>query len=609
MENPEGGVSGIYSGDGEDELMIALWAGSVHGRDFATRNSSIDRTRTYIIILINPIFLAFGGVDKMGIKEFSERWLVNGIEEDYKNWQPRGVVSHQKASRIFIESPTGTGKSSFVLDKLFPFAAEKNYNILYLANRSALNQQIRNAVARKLKVKEKIKKDEATFYLPESFCCLTVINYQAISLDSTALETFLSDYAYIVFDEAHFFVEDSLFNAKTGLLLKSVLDASPDAVWIFLSATLDGSEELLLAAADKIQPNNLIDANLNKLVFRDHYIVYKNNYQSAVYTPSFFRSIDDLMPVINRTVGEKWLIFVSSIQRGKALQQRIKKETGRKAVFLSSENKAGKRWEMLSAEERYDEDVLIATKVLDNGVNIRDEDVRHIVIPFCDRTEFMQMLGRRRTHEGERVCLYVEVPTIQKINTLRHGVETKRKAINGVNGCAPNKKKALLAKMWEAGRKDINSLFYINKDGNLTSNFLAEEKLKQLSDFYGMLAAHYKEGACYEKTVLTWIKMEDSEPVYLGQTASEDIIGFLSRWEGEKIQMVEWENFYREFERLYNQECRNRFPIDSAEYQKAVSVRKAPPRRKSTVNRQMQILGLPYKLNKENNCWVLHKQK
>ena len=527
--------------------------------------------RIYIVIIINPIFLAFDRVDKMGIKEFSERWLVNGIEEDYKNWLPRGVVSRQKASRIFIESPTGTGKSSFVLDKLFPFAAEKNYNILYLANRSALNQQIRNAVARKLKVKGKIKKDEA-----------------------------------------HFFVEDSLFNAKTGLLLKSVLTASPDAVWIFLSATLDGSEELLLAAADKIQPNNLIDANLNKLVYRDHRIVYKNNYQSAVYTPSFFRGIDDLMPVINRTAGEKWLIFVSSIQRGKALQQRIKKETGRKAVFLSSENKADKRWKTLSTEERYDEDVLITTKVLDNGVNISDKGVRHIVIPFCDQTEFMQMLGRRRTDEGERVCLYVEVPTIQKINTLRHGVAAKRNAINRVNRCNrfdSNKRKALLAKMWEAGRKDINSLFYINEDGNLASNFLAEKKLKQLSDFYGTLAARYKEGACYEKTVLTWIKMEDSEPVYLGQTASEDIIGFLSRWEGEKIRMAEWENFYKEFERLYGQECRNRFPIDSAEYQKAFSVRKAPSRRKSTVNCQMQILGLPYELNKENNCWVLHKQK
>lgn len=548
----------------------------------------------------------------MAVRSFCERWLVNGIQEDNKNWLPRGVEGHQKASRIFIESPTGTGKSSFVLNKLFPFAAENNYNVLYLTNRSALNQQMRNTVAQKLEGKEEIKKDEVDFYLPGSFCRLTVINYQAISLNPTALETFLNDYAYIVFDEAHFFIEDSLFNAKTGLLLKSVLDALPDAVWIFLSATLDGSEELLLAAADKIQPNNLVDANLNKVVFKEHCIVYKNNYQSAVYTPSFFRGIDDLMLVINRTVGEKWLIFVSSIQRGKALQQRIKKETGRKAVFLSSENKADKRWKTLSTEERYDEDVLITTKVLDNGVNISDKGVRHIVIPFCDQTEFMQMLGRRRTDEGERVCLYVEVPTIQKINTLRHGVAAKRNAINRVNSvnrCNLNKRNALLAKMWEAGRKDINSLFYINEAGDLVPNFLAEKKLKQLSDFYGTLAAHYKEGACYEKTVLTWIKMEDSEPVYLGQIGSEDIIGFLSHWDGEKIQMAEWENFYKEFERLYGQECRNRFPIDSAEYQKAFSVRKAPPRRKSTVNRQMQILGLPYKLNKENNCWVLHKQK
>lgn len=115
--------------------------------------------------------------------------------------------------------------------------------------------------------------------------------------------------------------------------------------------------------------------------------------------------------------------------------------------------------------------MLITTKVLDNGVNISDEGVRHIVIPFCDQTEFMQMLGRRRTDEGERVYLYVEVPTIQKVNTLRHGVETKRNAINGVKRCAPNKRNALLAKMWEAGRKDINSLFYINETGNLTPIF------------------------------------------------------------------------------------------------------------------------------------------
>ena len=105
----------------------------------------------------------------MAVRSFCERWLVNGIQEDYKNWLPRGVEGHQKASRIFIESPTGTGKSSFVLNKLFPFAAENNYNVLYLTNRSALNQQMRNTVAQKLEGKEEIKKDEVDFYLPGSF--------------------------------------------------------------------------------------------------------------------------------------------------------------------------------------------------------------------------------------------------------------------------------------------------------------------------------------------------------------------------------------------------------------------------------------------------------
>lgn len=32
----------------------------------------------------------------MEVRTFCERWLVNGIEEDYKNWLPRGVERHQK---------------------------------------------------------------------------------------------------------------------------------------------------------------------------------------------------------------------------------------------------------------------------------------------------------------------------------------------------------------------------------------------------------------------------------------------------------------------------------------------------------------------------------
>ena len=43
----------------------------------------------------------------MGIKEFNERWLVNGIEEDYKSWLPRGVVSRQKSITYFHRVTNG----------------------------------------------------------------------------------------------------------------------------------------------------------------------------------------------------------------------------------------------------------------------------------------------------------------------------------------------------------------------------------------------------------------------------------------------------------------------------------------------------------------------
>lgn len=552
-------------------------------------------------------------IDRENDKErevlFCERWLADGIEDDYRDWLPFGVVRRRKASRIFIESPTGTGKSTLILDRVFRFVAENGYNILYLANRSVLKQQVRNAAARKWRQRGIARKDEASFYYPDSFCYITILSYQAMPLNREALAGLLSDYAYIVLDEAHFFIEDALFNAKTGRILEEILNTARNSALIFLSATMDGSEALLRKAVREIQPSNEVDDTLNELAIRKHCVVYRNAYQNAVYKPLFFRDYDELLPAIRRTVGEKWLIFASSIQKGQAMQQRIKRETGRKTMFLSSKNKSGRGWEKLAVEERFEQEILITTKVLDNGVNILDKSVKHVVIPFCDQTEFVQMLGRRRAEKGESICLYVEVPTIQKINTLKHGVEIKRRAIHRVKNCLPEKRNTLLGEMWEAGRKDINSLFYVDvSSGKLVANELAVIKLKQLSDFYGMLAAHYKEGACYEKTVLQWIKMEGSELHYIGQVLADDMQGFLAHYVGVRILQPEWEGVYRKFEQMYEQECRKRFSTDSEEYQEAFSIRKAPSRRKSTINHQIQMLGLPYELKKEKNGWIVYRK-
>ena len=71
-------------------------------------------------------------------KQFSCRWISDGIGTDYTQWACKDEqIRFASASRVFIESPTGTGKTTFILKTLMPFARENGRNILYLGNRTA----------------------------------------------------------------------------------------------------------------------------------------------------------------------------------------------------------------------------------------------------------------------------------------------------------------------------------------------------------------------------------------------------------------------------------------------------------------------------------------
>ena len=51
-------------------------------------------------------------------------YISDGINEDYKSWK-KGESGRQ-SYRVFIESPTGSGKTFFILNKLLPYAIEKD---------------------------------------------------------------------------------------------------------------------------------------------------------------------------------------------------------------------------------------------------------------------------------------------------------------------------------------------------------------------------------------------------------------------------------------------------------------------------------------------------
>lgn len=57
------------------------------------------------------------------------QYISDKIGDGYKTWEEGGM--------IFISSPTGSGKTFFILETLLPYARQQNKTILYLVNRKA----------------------------------------------------------------------------------------------------------------------------------------------------------------------------------------------------------------------------------------------------------------------------------------------------------------------------------------------------------------------------------------------------------------------------------------------------------------------------------------
>ena len=119
-------------------------------------------------------------------------------------------------------APTGSGKTSFVYDTLLPDALSKGKNLLLVSNRVALSTQQKRRImeithnpALKLLSAEGIKR-------AEDLGSVRVITYHrlpALCNDAAAAE-WISNLGYAVFDEAHFFTSDSVFNENTEYFLR-----------------------------------------------------------------------------------------------------------------------------------------------------------------------------------------------------------------------------------------------------------------------------------------------------------------------------------------------------------------------------------------------------
>lgn len=421
---------------------------------------------------------------------------------------------------------------------------------------------------------------------------------------------------YVIFDEAHFFVEDSLFNKKTFTYFIEILNLFSDSALIFMTATPEIFDKVFDECVYRAI-NTHESPGLYEVMSYKNIIKYENTYSVTSHKVIAYCEKNEILFKIRKSPkGQKWLIFVNNKRDGKEYLDKIHWFTNKTARLLTADNKKSSTWNMLIQKNEFKSDVLIVTRVVDSGINIHDAKVKHIVLPFCSKTDFMQMLGRRRIDKSEIIHVYVEDVSIQKINSKFNQLRINLNLLNDIINISKldpelhkAEKERFNKSIFKPKRKSVANYVSMDKNGNLEVNPFAYHKLNCLIVFYNELKQKYKNNPdFYLSHIKQWL--EYSKCInYIFSDNCDNFMEFLEHFKDKPIYDEDTMYFYNAFQYYYKRHCVKEFIEDKATLTKALSIRKGRNQRKATMNKSLQLLNLPYEIIKDNNCWILRETK
>ena len=302
-----------------------------------------------------------------------QKWVSDIIGDDFKTW---------KNEFIILDCDTGCGKSYFCLHKLGKYAKLHNRKILYLCNRRKLRNQIFDDVKR--------YGFKDTIY---------VTTYQLLQKNIQDGKGPI-DYDYIVADECHYFMTDATFNDYTDVAYNYIMQQKK-AVVLFVSATAKKFFKYLLDA--------------NKVKKRNYYRLDKDySYVDKVYyyqSNELISIIDDILEnekdskiVVFCNVGSR-IIEMSKVYKNQAHYYCSKstKDVKLREICGWNSDKVDDCIKYYSSELiTFDKRILFTTSVLDNGIDLKDERIKHIFTEIIDIDTMIQSLGRKRHLEGKK---------------------------------------------------------------------------------------------------------------------------------------------------------------------------------------------------------------
>lgn len=519
-------------------------------------------------------------------------YVSDGIQEDFKSWLP--------TSPVFISAQTGRGKNHFIENTLLPYIIENNLKLLVLSNRIAVSTQQKKRIALKTSCEKYFDIYTSKGFEQETqYGAVTIMTYQGFweKFKITKGDIFTA-YQYVILDEAHFFMSDALFNSETGAFLNEICQIFSQSIRVYLSAT---PEEILPEVVNVEQACNLqykknLSINGWWYFHPPELLLYTFKRDYKYIQANYFNKKQEILQEIKEDkTSNKWIIFVRSIDEGNYFKENL----GEVSRFICSANRNNvdnhDEWLSLVEDEKFHHKVLIATSVLDNGININDKLLKNIVILSPDKTSFLQMLGRKRVPKEEKVNLFFKVPSMK---IIAHDLTQSQERKSMIKLSKNNYPKFLKNYVLE-GNRTIQDLFYLDENNTFRPNHLALIKLnRQIEQL-----ERWKNSDSIKilKEILGWINHKYNQANWLNSKdlSKQNLLKLLIDYEGKELTQDDFKAFAALYKQLrievYGKHCNDR--SDRGEWGS------------TTVRNRLESDDLGYTLDVTNGIYIVKKTK
>lgn len=255
--------------------------------------------------------------------------------------------------------------------------------ILILVNRTIIKEQFENELLNKNN--KEIKEEDLDN--------ITITTYQNIAnkIQHKQLIKFYG-YDYIICDESHAYTEESVFIFNLDLAFDWVMEQN--CIKIFMTATAYYIKSYL---EDEL-----------KLTLKNYYIKNTYDFIEKLY---FYQDDKVVQKLLMDLPPNEKAIYFTSAKKAHELSELLDSC----AVFYCSKNNST-YYQYIDEDienyivknEKFEQKVLCTTKVMDCGVNIKDEQVKHLIIDIADLTSIIQCIGRKRIQGNEKFILYIK---------------------------------------------------------------------------------------------------------------------------------------------------------------------------------------------------------